>query len=248
MSRKRLLATAAGLVGAGAIAIVTATAAAAAGPVIAYNVSTSGHGAGYALFRDSQTHYRFATIAVKIPGTIPSGVLATVELFDQSQGDAAQIQLVCNGTTCTPTWNYTTGTFTYDNNIIGSNTTPGTALTGTTLSAGDTVLLKLYYNPSATVHTVIFGADDQTSGHSFTNGSRNVTHAEFFTEAGYGSTSPGSFTQAQENFYSSTGPAMPITVVAGLGGTGGLVRVDTTGGLSPDSTLSAANQGSFTLS
>ena len=46
---------------------------------------------------------------------------------------------------------------------------------------------------------------------------------------------------------------MPITVVSGIGGTGGLVRDDTVNGsggvvLSPDSTLSSSSGGSFTLS
>jgi hypothetical protein len=80
-----------------------------------------------------------------------------------------------------------------------------------------------------------------------------VSHPELFTEAGYGGSLAGAVTQAQENFYSSTGPAMPITVVSGIGGTGGVVRDDTVNGsggvvLSPDSTLSSSSGGSFTLS
>jgi hypothetical protein len=251
--KHRLLATAASAaVVAGLSLGLSAAPALAAGPVIAYNVTNVGHGAGYALFRDGQTHYRYATEAVKIPATIPTGVLGSVELYDPANMDAALVQLVCNGTTCSVMAGYMGGTFAYDSNIIGSFTA-ATPLTGTSVGANDTVLLKLYYNPASATHTVVIGAANLTSGRSFTNDTRTISHPEQFTEAGYGGSLAGAVTQAQENFYSSTGPAMPITVVSGIGGTGGLVRDDTVNGgggvvLSPDSTLSSSSGGSFTLS
>jgi hypothetical protein len=251
--KHRFLATAASAVVVAGFSLgLSAAPALAAGPVIAYNVTNVGHGAGYALFRDGQTHYRYATEAVKIPATIPTGVLGSVELYDQANMDAALIQLVCNGTTCSVMAGYRGATFAYDSNIIGSFTA-ATALTGTTAGVNDTVLLKLYYNPASATHVILFGADNLTTAHSFTNASVTVSHPELFTEAGYGGSLAGAVTQAQENFYSSTGPTMPITVVSGIGGTGGLVRDDTVNGsggvvLSPDSTLSSSSGGSFTLS
>ena len=252
LMKRRLLATAASAVVVTGLSLGLSAAPALAAPVIAYNVTNVGHGAGYALFRDGQTHYRYATEAVKIPATIPNGVLGSVELYDQANMDAALIQLVCNGTTCSVMAGYKGATFAYDSKIIGSFAA-ATALTGTTAGANDTVLLKLYYNPASATHTIVFGADNLTTAHSFTNAAATISHPEQFTEAGYGGSLAGTVTQAQENFYSSTGPAMPITVVSGIGGTGGLVRDDTVNGtgvvvLSPDSTLSSSNGGSFTLS
>ena len=252
LMKRRLLATAASAVVVTGLSLGLSAAPALAAPVIAYNVTNVGHGAGYALFRDGQTHYRYATEAVKIPATIPTGVLGSVELYDQANMDAALIQLVCNGTTCSVMAGYKGATFAHDSDIIGSFAA-ATALTGATAGANDTVLLKLYYNPNSATHVIVFGADNLTTGHSFTNAAATASHPEQFTEAGYGGSLAGTVTQAQENFYSSTGPAMPITVVSGIGGTGGLVRDDTVNGtgavvLSPDSTLSSSNGGSFTLS
>ena len=252
LTKRRLLATAASAVVVTGLSLGLSAAPALAAPVIAYNVTNVGHGAGYALFRDGQTHYRYATEAVKIPATIPNGVLGSVELYDQANMDAALIQLRCNGTTCSVLADYRGATMAYDSDIIGS-LPAATPLTGTTAGANDTVLLKLYYNPASATHTIVFGADNLTTAHSFTNAAATVPQPEQFTEAGYGGSLAGAVTQAQENFYSSTGPAMPITVVSGIGGTGGLVRDDTVNGtgavvLSPDSTLSSSNGGSFTLS
>src|SRR6516225_8581710 len=252
LMKRRLLATAASAVVVTGLSLGLSAAPALAAPVIAYNVTNVGHGAGYALFRDGQTHYRYATEAVKIPATIPNGVLGSVELYDQANMDAALIQLRCNGTTCSVLAGYQGATFAHDSDIIGSFAA-ATPLTGTTAGANDTVLLKLYYNPASATHTIVFGADNLTTALSFTNAAATVSHPEQFTEAGYGGSLAGTVTQAQENFYSSTGPAMPITVVSGIGGTGGLVRDDTVNGtgvvvLSPDSTLSSSNGGSFTLS
>jgi len=252
MKHRLLAAAASAVVVAGLSLGLSAAPALAAGPAIAYNVTNVGHGAGYALFRDGQTHYRYATEAVKIPATIPNGVLGSVELYDQANMDAALIQLRCNGTTCSVLADYRGATMAYDSDIIGS-LPAATPLTGTTAGANDTVLLKLYYNPVSATHVIVFGADNLTTGRSFTNGAATASHPEQFTEAGYGGSLAGTVTQAQENFYSSTGPAMPITVVSGIGGTGGLVRDDTVNGtgavvLSPDSTLSSSNGGSFTLS
>ena len=252
LMKRRLLATAASAVVVAGLSLGLSAAPALAAPVIAYNVTNVGHGAGYALFRDGQTHYRYATEAVKIPATIPNGVLGSVELYDQANMDAALIQLRCNGTTCSVLADYRGATMAYDSDIIGS-LPAATPLTGTTAGANDTVLLKLYYNPVSATHVIVFGADNLTMGHSFTNQTRTASHPELFTEAGYGGSLAGTVTQAQENFYSSTGPAMPITVVSGIGGTGGLVRDDTVNGagvvvLSPDSTLSSSSGGSFTLS
>ena len=250
--KHRLPAAAASAVVVTGLSLGLSAAPALAAPVIAYNVTNVGHGAGYALFRDGQTHYRYATEAVKIPATIPTGVLGSVELYDQANMDAALIQLRCNGTTCSVLAGYQGATFAHDSDIIGS-LPAATPLTGTTAGANDTVLLKLYYNPNSATHVIVFGADNLTTGHSFTNAAATASHPEQFTEAGYGGSLAGTVTQAQENFYSSTGPAMPITVVSGIGGTGGLVRDDTVNGtgvvvLSPDSTLSSSNGGSFTLS
>jgi len=250
--KHRLLAAAASAVVVTGLSLGLSAAPALAAPVIAYNVTNVGHGAGYALFRDGQTHYRYATEAVKIPATIPNGVLGSVELYDQANMDAALIQLRCNGTTCSVLADYRGATMAYDSDIIGS-LPAATPLTGTTAGANDTVLLKLYYNPVSATHVIVFGADNLTTGRSFTNGAATASHPEQFTEAGYGGSLAGTVTQAQENFYSSTGPAMPITVVSGIGGTGGLVRDDTVNGagvvvLSPDSTLSSSSGGSFTLS
>ena len=252
LMKRRLLATAASAVVVTGLSLGLSAAPALAAPVIAYNVTNVGHGAGYALFRDGQTHYRYATEAVKIPATIPNGVLGSVELYDQANMDAALIQLRCNGTTCSVLAGYQGATFAHDSDIIGS-LPAATPLTGTTAGANDTVLLKLYYNPVSATHVIVFGADNLTTGHSFTNAAATASHPEQFTEAGYGGSLAGTVTQAQENFYSSTGPAMPITVVSGIGGTGGLVRDDTVNGtgavvLSPHSTLSSSNGGSFTLS
>ena len=252
LMKRRLLATAASAVVVTGLSLGLSAAPALAAPVIAYNVTNVGHGAGYALFRDGQTHYRYATEAVKIPATIPNGVLGSVELYDQANMDAALIQLRCNGTTCSVMAGYQGATMAYDSDIIGS-LPAATPLTGTTAGANDTVLLKLYYNPNSATHVIVFGADNLTTGHSFTNAAATASHPEQFTEAGYGGSLAGTVTQAQENFYSSTGPAMPITVVSGIGGTGGLVRDDTVNGtgavvLSPHSTLSSSNGGSFTLS
>jgi len=252
LMKRRLLATAASAVVVTGLSLGLSAAPALAAPVIAYNVTNVGHSAGYALFRDGQTHYRYATEAVKIPATIPNGVLGSVELYDQANMDAALIQLRCNGTTCSVLAGYQGATFAHDSDIIGSFAA-ATPLTGTTAGANDTVLLKLYYNPVSATHVIVFGADNLTTGRSFTNGAATASHPEQFTEAGYGGSLAGTVTQAQENFYSSTGPAMPITVVSGIGGTGGLVRDDTVNGagvvvLSPDSTLSSSNGGSFTLS
>ena len=252
LTKRRLLATAASAVVVTGLSLGLSAAPALAAPVIAYNVTNVGHGAGYALFRDGQTHYRYATEAVKIPATIPNGVLGSVELYDQANMDAALIQLRCNGTTCSVLAGYQGATFAHDSNIIGSFAA-ATALTGTTAGANDTVLLKQYYNPASATHVIVFGADNLTTAHSFTNDAATISHPEQFTEAGYGGSLAGTVTQAQENFYSSTGPAMPITVVSGIGGTGGLVRDDTVNGtgavvLSPHSTLSSSNGGSFTLS
>jgi hypothetical protein len=252
MKQRLLAAAASAVVVAGLSLGLSAAPALAAGPAIAYNVTNPGFGAGYALFRDGQTHYRYATEAVKIPATIPNGVLGSVELYDQANMDAALIQLRCNGTTCSVIAGYKGATMAYENDIIGSFT-PTTALTGTTAGAGDTVLLKLYYNPTSATHTIVFGAEDLTTALSFTNAAATISHPELFTEAGYGGRLAGTVTQAQENFYSSTGPAMPISVVSGVGGTGGLVRDDTVNlfgvvTLSPHSTLTSSSGGSFTLS
>src|SRR6516162_5905651 len=212
LTKRRLLATAASAVVVTGLSLGLSAAPALAAPVIAYNVTNVGHGAGYALFRDGQTHYRYATEAVKIPATIPNGVLGSVELYDQANMDAALIQLRCNGTTCSVLADYRGATMAYDSDIIGS-LPAATPLTGTTAGANDTVLLKLYYNPVSATHVIVFGADNLTTGRSFTNGAATASHPEQFTEAGYGGSLAGTVTQAQENFYSSTGPAMPITVV-----------------------------------
>ena len=217
--------------------------------VISGHVVNAGHGAGFVLTDDQHTHYRYVQEIATAPSVIPPDgtVLGSVTLYDPASEDTAQAELVSTGAGYAVDWGLASG-FQYDNNLVAPMALSA-SLSGATAVPGDTVRLALYYNPAGLDHLVAFGATDYHGSvvSSFTSVAHGLGHAEQFSEAGTGGGMPGTFTSVQENFYSSTGPAKPITVVLGPYGAGGLAEDDTSAGLSAGTSLSAAGNGSFTL-
>lgn len=236
---------AAGITATGVLAVAPAASAA---TVINGSVVNTTHGAGYLLANDQHTRYRYAQENITAAtAAVTNDVLGSVTLYDQSDSTSAQIELVKTGVG-TYAVRYGLGTaFVYDNNVIIPSVPALTPLAGPpTIANGDQVRISLFYN--RVTQQVFFGATDITQSANFTSVHVGTPGAQNFTEAGYGAGVANSVTQAEENFYTSTGPAKSITVVLGFFGVGGLTEVDqTTPGLSPHG-LSSALNGSFTLS
>ena len=232
-----------------AAALTAGLALPASAAVINGHVVNAGRGAGFVLTNDQHTHYRYVQEIAAAPSVIPPDgtVLGSVTLYDPASMDTAQVELVSAGAGYAVDWGLAGG-FQYDNNLVAPMALSA-SLSGATAVPGDTVRLALYYNPASVTHEVVFGATDYHGSvvTSFTAVAHGLGHAEQFSEAGTGGGMPGTFTSVEENFYSSTGPAKPVTAVLGFYGDGGLAEDDTSAGLSAATSLSAAGNGSFTL-
>lgn len=248
-SQKRMAFAVTALAMSGFIALASPASAA---TVINGSVSNNGNSAGYVLGNDQHTHYKEAQETFTLPADTPASttLFGTVNLYDQANSDLAELTLSWNSSDGFGAWyNYIPGKAQYDNNLAGVVQLAGATKLPATLAAGDAVTLVISYNLNRSVSfSVQIGNTTPVTAHVTT------THPEQFTEAGYGGGVAMMLTNVEENFYISTGPAEPITMVHGYYGVGGVVRDDlVTGGigsapdLSPGASLSSSNNGSFTL-